>query len=103
MPALLANEGVNRSAWIGVGLLAASLPTFWYAGRFARGEIAALKPRLKVIREVPVSESVSIFDIVNGQFIGTEDQLTFEFRNYLRRHGIRFKPFAWDTDFKKGL
>ena len=58
---------MNRSAWIGVGLLAASLLAFWYEGRFARGETLALEHRLRVIREVPTSEREARRLSWNGQ------------------------------------
>ncbi len=58
---------MKRSAWIGLGLLTVSLPVFWYEARFASGEIAALKHRLRVIREMPASEREARRLSWNGQ------------------------------------
>ena len=40
---------------------------------------------------------------IKQEFAGVEDRLTHELRNFLRRRGIRFAPFAWDADYRKGL
>jgi acetyltransferase-like isoleucine patch superfamily enzyme len=45
----------------------------------------------------------SVFDMEKRCFTGAEDRLTHELRNYLRRRGIRFLPYAWDSDYRKGL
>jgi len=43
------------------------------------------------------------FSLHDHQFHGKEDALVFELRNTLRRHGIRFRPYAWDSNHKRGL
>jgi len=53
--------------------------------------------------DVQAGEGGSTFDVVNKRFHGVEDRLTHELRNFLRRRGIRFEPFAWDSDFTRGL
>jgi galactoside O-acetyltransferase len=54
-------------------------------------------------KDVSISDQASVFDIVNRQFVGVEDRLTHELRIFLRRHGIRFRPFAWNPSFSQGL
>jgi hypothetical protein len=54
-------------------------------------------------RKPTFTEKVSIFDLKNLEFSGVEDRLSHELRNFLRRRGIRFRPYAWDASFKHGL
>jgi acetyltransferase-like isoleucine patch superfamily enzyme len=54
-------------------------------------------------QSMPVSDQASVFDIVNRRVLYVEDRLTHELRTFLRRHGIRFSPFAWDSSYTKGL
>jgi hypothetical protein len=44
--------------------------------------------------EVEAIGGRSIFDLAKRQFSGVEDRLTHELRNFLRRRGIRFRPYA---------
>lgn len=43
------------------------------------------------------------FSVRELRFTGREDALVCEVRNALRRHGIRFKPLAWNSDHRRGL
>jgi acetyltransferase-like isoleucine patch superfamily enzyme len=52
---------------------------------------------------VPIPSGGAIFDLVNGRFSGRKDRFTHELRNFLRRRGIRFRPYAWNADYEKGL
>lgn len=45
----------------------------------------------------------ALFDLANRRRTGPEDRLSHELRNFLRRRGIRFRPFAWDGGYKHGL
>jgi len=44
-----------------------------------------------------------LFDIPGRRFEGTWSPLVYELRNYFRRHGIRFEPHGWSTDYRQGL
>lgn len=48
-------------------------------------------------------EGVYCFNIGAKSVSGIEDRLVHEVRNFLRRKGIRFHPYAWDADYRKGL
>ncbi|BCS89200.1 biotin/lipoyl-containing protein [Pseudodesulfovibrio sediminis] len=52
---------------------------------------------------LPEMTEVYIFDLVGGVVRGDEDRLVHEVRNFLRRKGIRFQPYAWDADYRRGL
>ena len=45
----------------------------------------------------------SLFDIDGRAFSGRSDRLTHELRNFLRRRGVRFRPYAWDASYRHGL
>ena len=53
--------------------------------------------------KIEPGEGQSVFDLDQRHFSGFEDRLTHELRNFLRRRGIRFTPYAWDTNYRKGL
>jgi acetyltransferase-like isoleucine patch superfamily enzyme len=42
-----------------------------------------------------VPAGVTLFDLANPQVTGMQDQLSDEVREFCRRRGIRFRPFAW--------
>lgn len=44
-----------------------------------------------------------IFDLTEYKVLGREDTLSDEVRNFLRRHGIRFRPIYWRYSADKGL
>lgn len=54
-------------------------------------------------QDVSVADQASVFYVAKQEFVGVEDKLTHELRNFLRRHGIRFRPFAWNPSFTKEL
>jgi hypothetical protein len=37
----------------------------------------------------------TVFDLAAGRVFGTQDELSDEVREFCRRRGIRFRPFAW--------
>ena len=45
----------------------------------------------------------AVFDLEAQTVTGPEDRVAFELRNHLRRFGIRFAPYAWRADYRKGL
>lgn len=45
----------------------------------------------------------AVFDLAAREFSGPQDRLVHELRNFLRRRGLRFAPFAWDGGFRHGL
>jgi hypothetical protein len=45
----------------------------------------------------------TIFDLARSVVLGRESRIAYEVRNALRRYGIRFEPYAWRADFRKGL
>lgn len=47
--------------------------------------------------------SRTVFNLTTLTVLGPEDRLVFELRNYLRRFGIRFQPYAWRADYRRGL
>jgi acetyltransferase-like isoleucine patch superfamily enzyme len=49
------------------------------------------------------SERATVFDLTHGTVSGPENRLAFETRNFLRRFGLRFKPYRWRVDYRKGL
>lgn len=53
--------------------------------------------------EMAIPDQGSVFNVSQKQFLGVEDPLAHELRNFLRRRGIRFRPFAWKFSFEKGL
>jgi acetyltransferase-like isoleucine patch superfamily enzyme len=44
-----------------------------------------------------------VFDLESLRVIGEESRLGYEVRNRLRRYGIRFQPYGWRSDFRKGI
>lgn len=48
-------------------------------------------------------DGVAVFDLEAKRFSGPEDRLVHELRNFLRRRGIRFAPYAWDGGYRHGL
>jgi len=58
---------------------------------------------LRLAGAVTLGPGDGVLDFVDGRFEGEEDRVVHELRNYLRRHGIRFAPHAWDSDWRKGL
>jgi len=66
----------------------------------------SLPPKSIVVtvgQSLRLSGHESVFDVTNLVFTGVEDRLTHDLRNYLRRHGIRFRPYAWDASYARGL
>lgn len=43
----------------------------------------------------PLPAGVTVFDLAGGRVIGSQDELSDEVREFCRRRGIRFRPFAW--------
>jgi acetyltransferase-like isoleucine patch superfamily enzyme len=43
------------------------------------------------------------FNLTRMEYSGEECPLVHELRNFLRRRGMRFRPYDWDSDFSKGL
>ena len=40
-------------------------------------------------------EGVTVFDLQASCIVGAQDALSDEVREFCRRRGIRFRPFAW--------
>lgn len=45
----------------------------------------------------------TVFDLERKCVVGPENPLVFEMRNYFRRFGIRFQPYGWRADYRKGI
>lgn len=45
----------------------------------------------------------TVFDLDLHRMSGAENPLVFEMRNFLRRFGIRFEPYGWRADYRKGM
>lgn len=58
---------------------------------------------LTLVSPITPLSSQSVFDLEERTFSGTEDRITHELRNFLRRRGIRFAPYAWNSDYRKGI
>ncbi|MFQ5665248.1 MAG: E3 binding domain-containing protein [Candidatus Binatia bacterium] len=43
----------------------------------------------------PLAPGVTLFDLLDGRVLGVQDALSDEVREFCRRRGIRFRPFAW--------
>lgn len=52
--------------------------------------------------QTPVAGAI-VFDLTHAKAEGEEDRLSNEVRNFLRRIGIRLRPFCWDSSYQKGL
>ena len=50
------------------------------------------------------SESEWRYDCVEREFTGDDqDRIAHEVRNLLRRQGLRFKPYGWDSGYRGPL
>jgi acetyltransferase-like isoleucine patch superfamily enzyme len=65
-----------------------------------RGEPLAF---LSLGAEVDAGPNDAVLDLSKRRASGAEDRVVHELRNFLRRQGIRFRPYAWDADHKRGL
>jgi acetyltransferase-like isoleucine patch superfamily enzyme len=77
--------------------------TLLTAGQSPRSIVPSNSILITFGQEVSVSDQASVFDVTSRTFAGAEDRLTHELRNFLRRHGIRFRPYAWDPSHTRGL
>lgn len=77
-----------------------------HEARGGHGAQAAPAPGSVVLAFGPLpgaGTGCSVFDLAAREFSGPQDRLVHELRNFLRRRGLRFAPFAWDGGFRHGL
>lgn len=55
------------------------------------------------LKEEDLPEGVTVFDFGLKKVIGPQNRYTDEIRNFFRKRGVRFKPYAWRYVHDVGL
>jgi acetyltransferase-like isoleucine patch superfamily enzyme len=72
----------------------------WFVPRWTSEAVRGMEPRAVVLtfaddRVGQIREGLTVFDLAASQVIGEQDELSDEVREFCRRRGIRFRPYAW--------